>query len=412
MTEALALVLLAATLAFAVARPHGLPEVTLAAPAAVLVVAAGWLPLHAARAQAAQIGPTLGFLAAVLVLAQLSADEGLFAAVGGWMAQAARGGARRLLALVFVVASLATAALSLDSTVVLLTPIVFATAVALRVRPRAHVFASVHLANSASLLLPVSNLSNLLAFAVVGLSFTHFAALMALPWLAAIAVEWLILPRLFAADLAGAGRVPAAAAPPVPRVPAAVLAGTLVALSLSSLASVDPAWVAGAGALVLAVRALATRRAGVVDLVRAADVPFLAFVLALAEVVAAVNRHGLGHFLAERVPAGSSLGALLAIAAIAALLANLVNNLPAILLLLPALAGGGSAPVLAALVGVNIGPNLTYTGSLATLLWRRTLRSHGAEPDMRDFLRAGALTVPVGVVAATLALWVAEKVIG
>jgi arsenical pump membrane protein len=409
---ALALALLAATLAFAVVRPRGLPEVTIAVPAAIAVVAAGWLSLPAARAEADRLGPTVGFLAAVLVLARLCAAEGVFAAAGAWMARAARGSARRLLALVFMASSLATAALSLDSTVVLLTPVVFATAVALRVRPRPHVFASVHLANTASLLLPVSNLTNLLAFAAAGLSFTHFAALMALPWLAAIGVEWLILARVFADDLSDSGVTETGAPPALPRFSTAVLVLTLLALGLSSLVSVDPAWLAGAGAAVMAAGALVRRRATVRDLLLAVDLPFLAFVLSLALIVAAADRHGLSRFFVHLLPDGASLGAMLAIAAIAALLANLVNNLPAILILLPALSGGGAAPVLAALIGVNVGPNLTYAGSLATLLWRRTLRRHDAEPDMRDFLRLGVLTVPAALVAATVSLWLAAQVIG
>ena len=112
---------------------------------------------------------------------------GLFEAVGAAMATGARGDPRRLLALVFAVAAATTAVLSLDATVVLLTPIVFATAARLRVSPRPHVYACSHLANTASLLLPVSNLTNLLAFQASDLSFTRFAALMALPWLAALA---------------------------------------------------------------------------------------------------------------------------------------------------------------------------------------------------------------------------------
>ena len=90
---------------------------------------------------------------------------------------------------------------------------------------------------------------------------------------------------------------------------------------------------------------------------------------------------------------------------LAALLANLLNNVPALLLLLPAAAAAGPATVLAVLIGVNAGPNLTYTGSLATLLWRRVLREREAEPPLGEFLRLGALTVPPIVVSCTFALW-------
>ena len=90
----------------------------------------------------------------------------------------------------------------------------------------------------------------------------------------------------------------------------------------------------------------------------------------------------------------------------------MVNNLPAILLLLPAAAAAGPGIVLAALIGVNVGPNLTYVGSLATLLWRRVLHEHDADPTVGEFLRLGALTVPAGLAAATLALWLALRVLG
>ena len=112
--------------------------------------------------------------------------------------------------------------------------------------------------------------------------------------------------------------------------------------------------------------------------------------------------------IARVLPHGSSLPALLAIAVIAAATANLVNNLPAVLLLLAAVTSGGrpghvAGPVLAILIGVNIGPNLTYAGSLATLLWRRLLAERDHDVDLAEFTRLGLATVPLGLVAATAA---------
>jgi arsenical pump membrane protein len=140
-------------------------------------------------------------------------------------------------------------------------------------------------------------------------------------------------------------------------------------------------------------------------------VPFLLFVVALGVVVRAVSVAGLGSLVTRLVPVGGSLWALLGVAVVAALLANLVNNLPAILLLLPAATVAGPATVLAALIGVNVGPNLTYVGSLATLLWRRVLRERDAEPAIGEFLALGAVTVPAALVAATAALWVMLRVL-
>ncbi len=127
--------------------------------------------------------------------------------------------------------------------------------------------------------------------------------------------------------------------------------------------------------------------------------------LGLGLIVRAVAGHGLGELVNDLLPGGESLPALLGATALAAVLANLLNNVPALLVLVPAAAAAGPATVLAVLIGVNAGPNLTYTGSLATLLWRRVLREREAEPPLSEFLRLGGLTVPPILVGATFALW-------
>jgi arsenical pump membrane protein len=302
--------------------------------------------------------------------------------------------------------------LSLDATVVLLTPVVFATAARLEARARPHLYACTHLANSASLLLPVSNLTNLLAFSASGLAFGRFAALMALPWLAVIGTEYAVFRRFFAADLDAGAQPAAPGRTGVPVFTLAVVAVTLAGFVITSAVGVNPAWAALAGAAVLAARALAQRRTTVVKLGRAADAPFLVFVLGLGIVVRAVTGNGLGGAARPLLPTGTSLPALLATAALAAVLANVINNLPAVLMLLPLAAASGPGAVLAVLLGVNIGPNLTYTGSLATLLWRRVLREHGSGPSLREFTMLGLLTVPAGLVIAVLALWAALHAFG
>jgi arsenical pump membrane protein len=187
---------------------------------------------------------------------------------------------------------------------------------------------------------------------------------------------------------------------------------TLVGFFVTSLLHVAPAFAALAGAVALAVPALARRRAKARDLALALDVPFLAFVISLALVVKAVSLHGLSSVVARLMPDQVSLWSLLAVATMAAVLANVMNNLPAVLLLLPAAAAVGPAVVLAVLIGVNTGPNLTYVGSLATLLWRRALRQRGEELPTSEFLRLGVVTVPPVLVVSTLALWASLKLVG
>jgi arsenical pump membrane protein len=275
------------------------------------------------------------------------------------------------------------------------------------------VYACAHLSNTASLLLPVSNLTNLLAFHASGLSFLRFAELMATPWLAAIAAEYMVFRRFFAADLNASAAVPAVSGPvAVPWFALAAVAATLVGFVVTSAAGVNPAWAAACRAVALAVRAAFRRRTTVRGIVGAADPAFLVFVLALANLVRAVIDDGLDDALGRWAPAATGLGALLAIAALAAVLANVMNNLPAVLVLLPMTAATGPAAVLALLVGVNIGPNLTYTGSLATLLWRRIVHQHDHEMALAEFSLLGLLIAPTALIAAVIALWGSLQVLG
>ncbi|UIX35256.1 arsenic transporter [Streptomyces sp. GQFP] len=417
--EALSVVLLVAVLACAVVRPFGLPEAVVAVPAAGLVVVTGAISPEHAWQEAERLGPVVGFLAAVLVLAHFCDVEGLFRACGAWMARRAENRPGRLLTSFFVLASAITAVLSLDATVVLLTPVVFATAARSGIRPKPHAYACAHLSNTASLLLPVSNLTNLLAFSASGLSFTRFAALMALPWLVAIGAEYLVFRRFFAADLAvpapDAVSRPETATEDEPAFPlfALVTVGcTLAGFVVCSAVGIDPAWAALAGALVLAGRALVRRRATPVAVLRATAPGFLAFVLALGVVVRAVVDNGLADALGRVLPDGTGLVALLGIAALAAVLANLINNLPAVLVLLPLTATAGPGAVLAVLLGVNIGPNLTYAGSLATLLWRRIVQRYEHEVGIGEFTRLGLISVPAALIPAVVALWGSLLVVG
>ena len=429
--EALALALLAGVLLFAMLQPRGLPEAALAVPAAAVIVVLGIVSPAEALRQLQTLGPTVGFLAAILVLAYLADAAGMFTWLGGFLGKLSAGQPVRLLGLVFAAAAVITAVLSLDATVVLLTPVVFRTAVSLGLRAKPHVYACTHLANSASTLLPVSNLTNLLAFSATGLSFLQFAALMGLPWLAVIAVEYVAFRWFFRDDLrpapASAGteshrdeahrdeahrdkemapdkEMARITAPPV--FVFAVLGITLLGFGASGLVGVEPVWVAVAGAAVLAVRSRVRGEISVSGLVREASPLFCLFVFALGIVVAGATGHGMGRALGAMLPTEPTFAGLLGVALIAAVLANVVNNLPATLVMLGVL-GLDPHPglVLAMLIGVNVGPNLTYVGSLATLLWRRVLARREAAPTLTEFLRLGALTVPIGLLAGVAALW-------
>ena len=220
-----------------------------------------------------------------------------------------------------------------------------------------------------------------------------------MPWLVAIAVETLGLRGVFRADLAARLASRPETGERLPVFATTVVAVTVVGFAVASPLGIAPVWVATAGAVVLSAYRLVRRRTTVVAVVRSAAPSFCLFVLGLGIVVRAVSEDGLGRVVqslgAVRDPGCSRCSVWRRSSAV---LANVMNNLPATLLLLPIAAAGGVGPALAVLVGVDIGPNLTYAGSLATLLWRRAVSDVDGVPEVGDFVRLGPLTVPLAIV--------------
>ncbi|AWB91874.1 SLC13 family permease [Aeromicrobium chenweiae] len=335
----------------------------------------------------------VAFLVAMMVLARACADEGLFEVLGGHIARWSRGSSQRLLAWAVGVAAVVTATLSLDATVVLLTPVLLAASAR-----RSSAYASVRLANSGSTLLPVSNLTNLLVFGSTGLSFLGFAWAMLPVWLVAVAAEYVILRVWFAAEL----RVPSPAVSDDDELPLFPLA--VVVVVLLALAGGTAPWIpATAGAILVGTYALVRRRTTWRDLLAAANLPFAALILLWAFVVSWLGSTSVGSWFDDAMPSGTDLGSLLLIAVLAMIAANVVNNLPATLLLLPAAEVAGPVAVLALLIGVNVGANLTYIGSVANLLWRQA--GGRAVSSAREFHLLGVLTTPPLVLLCTVVLW-------
>lgn len=222
-----------------------------------------------------------------------------------------------------------------------------------------------------------------------------------------IAVEYLIFRLFFRSELArGDSAEPpvAARSAPAPILPLTVIGMTLLGFAVSGFFGIEPAWIAVVGASVLGAIALARHRTTAAKMLYAADLWFCAFVLVLGIIVAGVANGPVGEWIAQILPGDTSYGSLLFVAAVAAVASNLVNNLPATLLMIAAL--GTAAPpalVLAMLIGVNLGPNLTYVGSLATMLWRRVATSAGAPPTLATFTLLGVITTPLTLLAAVSA---------
>jgi len=413
--EALALVLallvLAGTLAAAVVHSRWPVEALAAAGGAALLVAVGALSVSDARHALADLAPTVGFLAALLVLAEGCRREGLFAAMGGLMAVGARGSPRRLLALVFAVAATVTAVLSLDATVVLLTPIVFATAARLRTSPRPHVYACSHLANSASLLLPVSNLTNLLAADRIALSAPAFAARMWAPQLASMAATMIFLWVFY---WRRARRGADVYTPPAPielrtareRVLFRV-AGAACLLFVAAIPlirdQIGLAALAAAGVAVVAF-AVFDRSA-----LRLHLIPWqlLILVTGLFLVVPTLSRYGLAELMTALIGTESGPVGAYRAAATGAGLSNLLNNLPAYTAGEAVVPPDDKQTLLALLIGTNVGSIVTPWASLATLLCLEACRKHKLRVPLVAFVLVGlglavtALAVSVGALLLT-----------
>jgi arsenical pump membrane protein len=404
-SDVVVVVALVGMLVVAFGHPRGRVEATVGAVCAVATLATGLLTFDEARVAIDHLAPVVAFLVTILVVSDVCARAGLFAAAAQRVGRWSHGSAVRLFTGVFLLAAVVTATLSLDATVVLLTPVVLAAAVARSVPDEPGTYACLRMANSASLLLPVSNLTNLLALPHLDLTFIGFAVRMAPVLAVVLVVEYVGLRLLFRDRLAATPATDPVRPAPVPAFPVAVVVLMLAGFAVVSPFGGEPWWVSLVAAVVLAVWAVRRDLARPIHLVHAAHPGFAIWVLALGVVVAGLAEGFLGDAVRNIAPATTGLGALLVITALATVLANVLTNLSATLLLVPIVAPLGTTAVLAALLGLNIGSGLTWTGSLANLLWRRTLRRRGVRPAGAAFHRVSLTLTPVSLLAAVVVLW-------
>jgi arsenical pump membrane protein len=406
LADVVAVAALIGMLAVGFGHPRGRVEAGVAVLCATATLATGLLSYDEARDAVAQLAPVVAFLVTILVVSDVCARAGVFAAaaqrVGRWSGDSAA----RLFTGVFLLAAVITATLSLDATVVLLTPVVLAAGVARSVPDEPGTYACLRMANSASLLLPVSNLTNLLALPHLDVTFTGFAVRTAPVLAVVLVVEYAGLRMLFRDRLTSRPKPDLAPPIPVPTFPVAVVVAMLVGFAAVSPLGGEPWWASLAAAAVLSVWAVRRGLARPIHLVHATHPGFAIWVLALGIVVASLAEGFLGDTVRGIVPESTSLGALMLLAVLATVLANILTNLSATLLLVPIVAPLGTTAVLATLIGLNVGAGLTWTGSLANLLWRRTLRRHGRTPSNAAFHRVSLTITPVSMLAAVAMLWV------
>ncbi|KUM39911.1 arsenic transporter [Pseudomonas sp. EpS/L25] len=395
-----------------VTRPFGLPEALFAVAGAVLLALFGLLSLDGVWHGIAKGTDVYLFLIGMMLLAEIARKEGLFDWVAGHAVRAAKGSALRLFALVYGVGILVTVFLSNDACAVVLTPAVYYATRAAQVKnPLPYLFSCAFIANAASFVLPISNPANLVVFAEHMPELGRWLALFTLPSILAIAATFLALwatqaKVLRAERLSEGGAVDAL--PTTGRIAGCGLILTILVLLGASALDLElglPTFLAGFATFLV----VACKRGGGLELLKHISWGVLPLVAGLFVLVEALETTGVLKLLAgqlqaaaQATPEHAAWGAGLLVA----FGSNLVNNLPAGLLAGAAVQAAHVSEKIAGavLIGIDLGPNLSITGSLATLLWLAALRREGLSVSFWQFLKLGTVVMIPALLLALAAL--------
>lgn len=398
----------AASTAGVITRPFRWPEAIWAVLGAALLLVFGLLPFSAAFAAVGTGMDVYLFLIGMMLLSETCRQQGLFDWVASTAVNNAQGSRSRLFLLVYATGIITTTFLSNDATAVVLTPAVYAAARKAKAEPLPLLFACALIANAASFVLPISNPANLVLYGGHMPPLGQWFASFALPSLASIVVTfamllWIERDRIGGTCEASVERTPLTSGG---RIALAGIVATAVVLLAASAFDQQlglPTCIAGVATL-LAVCAMT--RSSPVAVARDVSWSVLPLVAGLFVLVAALDHIGVIRAVAQALRAlaadpakgGATAGSVLAFGS------NLINNLPAGLIASSAVAQAHPPRLMVdtLLIGVDLGPNLSITGSLATILWLQAIRREGEDVGFWRFLKVGAVTM-VPALAAALA---------
>ncbi len=398
-------------------RPWRLPEAIWAVAGALLLIITGWLPPLLAWRGIAKGTDVYLFLAGMMLLAEIARAEGLFDWLAAHAARAAAGSASRLFDLCYLVGTVVTIFLSNDATAVVLTPAIAAVAKTVGAKqPLPYLFVCAFVANAASFVLPISNPANLVIYGSQMPPLMQWLPRYALPSLLSIGATYLVLRltqrraltqsierEIDPARLTTAGWTAALG-----------LVAAAIALMVTSALGLPlgvPTSIAGAAT---AVAVLVQVRKSPSSLIRNISWNVLPLVAGLFVMVEALDHIGAILMLEAHLRAGAAVSASRAGWAAGvglALISNIVNNLPAGLIAGTAIQAAHAPDVVngSALIGIDLGPNLSVTGSLATILWLTALRREGQEISAWSFFKLGALVMPPALILALGGLMLSDR---
>ncbi len=393
-------------------RPKNWPEAFWACLGAFILVISGLLPLAQAGTAVAKGTDVYLFLTGMMLLSELARREGVFDWLASHAVTAAKGSRQRLFGLIYLVGIVVTVFLSNDATAVVLTPAVYAAVQKARTKALPYLLICAFIANAASFVLPISNPANLVVYGRNLPPLLPWLRTFLLPSVCSIAATYLALRWSLRKDLAGTmdGTVEDGSEPAKlskeGRFAAWGIAGTGAILIGASGFGLDLGWptcVTAAVAVLVTTRAKADALKEIASNVSWSVLPLVGGLFVLVE---ALNHAGALHTVGDALQWCGGMprlaGGLAAASGIAAL-SNVMNNLPSGLL------SGGALQVVhvpsyirdAVLIGVDLGPNLSVTGSLATVLWLIALRREGEQISGWQFVKTGLLVMPPALLFAT-----------
>ncbi len=397
-----------------VIRPFRLPEAIWAFAGAAALVAFGLLPPDDAVHGIARGVDVYLFLIGMMLIAELAQREGLFDYLASYAVKHARGSPQRLFLLVYAVGILVTAFLSNDATAIVLTPAVYAASRAAGASPLPYLFVCAFIANAASFVLPISNPANLVVYGARMPHLLDWLRQFALPSLASIFVTYIALRWCLRRAL---NEENIEASSPTPHLSHAgkltAIGITAIGVVLLTASALDvqlglPTFVCGA---VTAAAVLTFSRQSpwpVVMGISWSVIPLVAGLFVMVEALTRIGLIGQLNAMLHKGVAQSPAQSAWIVGIITALADNVANNLP-VGLIAGSVASADHLPfpiVSAMLIGVDLGPNLSVTGSLATILWLVALRRQKIEITAWRFLKIGVfVTLPALLAALAAAIW-------
>ena len=393
-------------------RPRRIAEAYWVCGGAILLILARLIPLPQAMHAVYEGSDVYLFLAGMMILAEVAREEGVFEWVADVAAQHARNSPLRLFALIYLLGAVVTALLSNDATAVVLTPAVLAVVRRAKADPKPYLLACAFIANAASFVFPISNPANLVVFDQHMPPLVLWLRIFLLPSVASILVTFLCLCGLSRKQLREELRGEAEQALLTTEGKLALVGLAVAAVALISSSALGLSLGAPTGAAALFAMAVVTWRNRSIPLRVAKGVSWsvLPLVAGLFVIVEALQNAGLQSLGLAGMRTLAETTSWLAKGTAAfgvALLSNGMNNLPVALMSGAAVRHAQETSIVAhaMLIGVDLGPNLSVTGSLATILWLIALRREKVQITAWEFFKIGVIAMPLALIASLLLLW-------